>query len=92
VAVDEGLRDQTLRRLRDAIQERRGELGRTRELLQLARLEDDAQAVLDPAVNVLLVDAGIVDQLDVTELQAVRDRLAAEVDAIQALADAVRAL
>jgi hypothetical protein len=92
VAVDEGQRDLYLRRLKDALEQRREEIGRVRERLQIARLEDDAQALISPADNVVLNEAGLVDQDDVSVLTAERDRLAAEIGALQALAGAVRSL
>jgi hypothetical protein len=92
VAVDEGQRDLYLRRLKDALEQRREEIGRVRERLQIARLEDDAQALISPAENVVLNDAGLVDLDDVSVLTAERDRLAAEIGALQALAGAVRSL
>jgi hypothetical protein len=92
VAVDEGQRDLYLRRLKDALEQRREEIGRVRERLQIARLEDDAQALISPADNVVLNDAGLVDLDDVSVLTAERDRLAAEIGALQALAGAVRSL
>jgi hypothetical protein len=92
VAVDEGQRDLYLRRLKDALEQRREEIGRVRERLQIARLEDDAQALISPADNVVLNEAGLVDLDDVSVLTAERDRLAAEIGALQALAGAVRSL
>ena len=90
--VDEGLRDLYLRRLKGALEQRRDDLGRTRERLQIARLEDDAQALIVAAQNVILNEAGLVDADDVSVLTAERDRLLAEIDALQALAQAVRSL
>jgi hypothetical protein len=90
--VDEGQRDLYLRRLKGALEQRREAVGRVRERLQIARLEDDAQALISAAENVVLNDAGLVDQDDVSVLAAERDRLMAEIDALQALAQAVRSL
>ena len=90
--VDEGLRDLYLRRLKGALEQRRDDLGRIRERLQIARLEDDAQALIVAAQNVILNEAGLVDADDVSVLTAERDRLLAEIDALQALAQAVRSL
>jgi hypothetical protein len=92
VAVDEGQRDLDLRRLRDALTQRREKIAQVRERLQLARLEDDAQALLTPTQNVVLNEGKLVDQDDASVLAAERDRLAAEIDALQALAAAVRGL
>jgi hypothetical protein len=92
VAVDEGQRDLYLRRLRDALTQRREKIAQVRERLQLARLEDDAQALLTPTQNVVLNEGKLVDQDDASVLAAERDRLAAEIDALQALAAAVRGL
>jgi hypothetical protein len=92
VAVDEGLRDTYLRSLRKQIEERRQELGKAREMLRCAQIEDQAQELLTPADLQVLIDAGILDSTPVTEARDRRDKLVAEVQALQNLMDAVRGL
>lgn len=92
MAVDEGERDDYVRRLRQEIAARRNRIGVIKGLLSFEKLEDDAQLALSPAQNNVLAQAGIVDRPELAALAAERTELNAEIDAINALITAVKAL
>jgi prefoldin subunit 5 len=90
--TDEGVRDLYLKRLREQIEERRSRLEPLRESKKVVQLEDAAQVSLTAEQNTLLADAGIVDKGDLSAITAEIDRLRTEIEAIQALMDAIRAV
>lgn len=67
-----------------------GELGKTNEALRLAKLEDEAQALLTPAQRDALNQGGVTERSDFSQLTAERDRLQTLIGALQAMVDAVR--
>jgi len=92
LAVDEGHRDDYLRQLREIRQGKKAELDKVKDTLSRLKLEDDAQVLLTAEQNTVLQDAGVIDVVAVANLQEERDKLNAEIDAIQALSAAVRTL
>jgi ribosomal protein L29 len=92
MATKAEIRDQYLKRLRDEIQRRKEELDRLRGRLRLAQLEDDAQATLTPEDVAILRSAALIDKDDASTVQASISDLQTQIDALQRLIDAARAV
>ena len=90
MATDAEVRGKKLSELLTRLDELRDQRRQNAEALRLARLEDDAQALLSPEQRAVLNGAGITDKTDLSQLQARRDELISQIDATQALIDAVR--
>lgn len=92
MAADPGIKDTYLTQVQDALALRKDKLAKNREQQKQAALEDAAQAALSQADNAALVQAGILDRLDLTVLQADEAVIVTEVQALQNLRAAVKAL
>ena len=87
--VDEGVRGTYLTKLRGLVASRRDLLSRAVEELRVARFEERMRAGLSPATVAVLVALGVFGRESVEEIQARRDRLIAEIRALEELLDAV---
>ena len=87
--VDEGVRGTYLTKLRGLVAARRDLLARAVEELRVARFEEAVRIRLSPATLAVLVELGVFGRESAEEIQARRDRLIAEVRAIEELLDAV---
>lgn len=85
-----GVKQRYLDGLAKEIETRRGLRKQKQEELALAQLEDAAEVDLTAEERTALVDAGVLNQGDVSTIQAEIDRIGVEITAIQALAVAVR--
>jgi hypothetical protein len=85
-----GAKQRYLDGLAKEVELRRGIQRQKQEELALARLEDAAETDLTAQERTTLVEAGVLNQGDASEIQAELDRVMVELGAIQALALAVR--
>lgn len=90
MATDAEVRGKKLDELRRELEGLRAERQKNGEALRLARLEDEAQALLTSEQRAVLNTAGLTDKTDLSVLQARRDALVAQIAALEALIDAVR--
>jgi cell division protein FtsB len=93
LAVDPGLKDTYTSNINDAIGSRKDRLGRVRDLEAHVQFEQAAEAGLSAGDVALVTGVGVVGKYgDLATLRAEETKLTAEINALQNLRQAIKAL